>query len=270
MARHISFEIPLDTAMCSPQQVHPWAMMATAMSGWARWLRAYLVPFRSLIKEHGTGVVILGYDLEYLERFSFFDDDAFDLTVTTRIRDDGTLFWFDLKYASSQSVFAEANVVGKVVRLGREDSLAARPGALPRTLMKQFGSDDRFEGSVPRTLAAAAEQVKWQAQTDAPLRMHRGLCEAADQWCFTELPRIVADRREAWALDADDPHANLGLAKPVRRFIAELTRPMFIFDSATVTTAIDDSRLRYLHRIHGDEHQHATVFEELGEPTGDG
>jgi acyl-CoA thioesterase FadM len=118
-------------------------------------------------------------------------------------------------------------------------------------------------------LEPAIRDVEWSPEVSSPLRIHRGHCEAADQWSFTELPRMVAEARESWALDTrDDPRASHGLGAPVRRLIAELTRPLFIYDAATLTTQIDGPGLRYLYRIHGAKHTHATVYEELHEPSG--
>lgn len=252
--------------MCSPQQVHPWSMLGLGMSGWARWLGAHLVPFRALVREHQTGVVIVGFDLEYLAPFTFFDADAFELTVTARVRDDGRLLWFELSFVGPQGRWARASVVGRVVRINDGTSLAAQPAALPGPLLERFLPADRFGGSVPRVLEPRIRDVPWSDEASSPLRVHRGHCEAADQWSFTELPRIVADAREAWALRAsDDPRARIGLGTPVRRLIAELTRPLYIFDAATVTTQTDGQGHRYLHRIRKGAHVHATVLEELYE-----
>lgn len=269
MAMSVTYEVPVDTSMCSPQQVHPWSLMTLSMNGWARWLRACLVPFRALVREHGTGVVIVGYDLEYLEPFTFFDADAFDITVTTRVRDDGGLLCFDLDYVSPKGRWARARVVGRIVRISDEGSLAARPGVLPAALLDRFGAEDRFSGSVPRVLDQHTRDVEWSSELSSDLRVHRGHCEAADQWSFTELPRVVAEVRESWALGAgDDPRASSGLGAPVRRLVAELTYPLFIFDAATVSTGVDTAGLRYLHRIHGASRVHATVYEELRQPSG--
>lgn len=263
--RSIAFEVPLDTAMCSAQQVHPWTMMSLGMSGWARWVRAHLVPFRALVRDHGTGVVIVGIDLEYLAPLTFFDADAFEVTVAGRVRADGSLFWFDLDYRAPTGSFARARVIGRVVRISGGDSLAARPGPLPAELLERFGPEDRFTGAVPRTLRT--RDVEWSGSTSSSLRVHRGHCEAADQWSFTELPRIVADAREAWVLSVAG-EAMQGVALPVRRLVAELRHPLFIFDAATVSTRADPSWRRYLHEIQGPAQTHATVLEELGEPTG--
>lgn len=265
-----TFEVVVDTGMCSAQQVHPWSMMAIAMNAWSRWLREHLVPFRTLVSEHATGVVIVGNELEYLAPFTFFHADAFEVTVTTRAREDGSLLWFDVDYVGPSGPWARLRTVGRIVRMSGGGSLAARPGVLPEPLLDRFGAEDRFSGGVPRALEPAIRDVSWSPERTSDLRMHRGYCEAADQWSFIELPRIVADARESWALAAaDDRRASHGLGTPVRRLITELTRPLFIFDTATVSTEIDPTGLRYLHRIQGASHVHATVYEELQPPSGD-
>ncbi len=264
MSLSTTFEVVVDTGMCSAQQVHPWWMMSIAMNAWARWLRDHLVPFRELVAKHATGVVIVGNDLEYLAPFTFFDADVFEVTVTARVREDGGLLWFDVDYVGPAGRWAQLQTVGRIVRMSGGGSLAARPGVLPDPLLERFGPEDRFSGGVPRALEPTARELSWSPERTSELRMHRGYCEAADQWSFIELPRIVAEARESWALGAgEDPRVSHGLGAPVRRLITELTRPLFIFDSATVSTEIDPTGLHYLHRIQGASHVHATVYEEL-------
>lgn len=269
MSRLTTFEVPIDTAMCSAQQLHPWTLLGIGMNGWARWLREHLVPFRVLVGKYGVGVVILGFDLEYFEPCTFFDADVLGVTFGARVREDGGLLSLYEDFEAGGIGVGRLSVVGRVVRISSGGSLAARPGELPNELLARFDPEDRFSGSVPRVLEPSIRDTEWSPEVSTTLRVHRGHCEAADQWSFTELPRILADARESWALGVrDEPRAKAGLGAPVRRLIAELTRPLFIFDVATQTLQTDGSGLRYLHRIHGASHVHATVYEELRELPG--
>lgn len=269
MVRVTTFELPVDTSMFSPQQLHPWVLAGFGMQGWAHWLREHLVSFPALVREHATGVVVVGIELEYLGPLVFFDADTLQIVCTMQAREAGDLVWLRANVDARGDAVARIQLVGRIVRIPEGGSLAARPGVLPESLRGRFDPDERFDGSVPRVLGPSIRDVPWSPAASSALRVHRGHCEAADQWLFTELPRIVADAREAWGLQArDDRRARPALAAPLRRFVAELTRPLFIFDTATLSTQTDDTGCRYLHHIRGATHTHATVYEELGEPSG--
>ncbi|MEM9452707.1 MAG: hypothetical protein AAGF11_00920 [Myxococcota bacterium] len=264
-----TFDVPLDTAMFSPQQLHPWTLAGFGMRGWAHWLREHLVSFPALVRDHGTGVVIVGIELEYLGPLTFFDADALQVAYTVRVREAGDLLRLCAEVDARGRAVACVRLVGRIVRIPEGGTLAARPGVLPGSLLDRFDPDERFDGSVPRVLGSNIRDVSWSPAASSALRVHRGHCEAADQWLFAELPRIVADARETWGLTAgDDPRARVALGTPLRRFVAELTRPMFIFDTATLSTQTDHTGCRYLHQIRGATHTHATAYEELGEPSG--
>lgn len=259
-----TFEATVDTAMCSAQQIHPWVLMGIGMNGWAKFLAEHLVPFRALVTEHSTGVVIASFDLQYHAPCTFFHTDQLRMTFTAKARKDGRLLLFREDFHAGDVHVAELNVLGRIVRIADRDSLSARPGRLPDALMERFGPDDRFGGSVPRVLASATQDIEWSPVTSSTIHLHRGYCEAADQWSFTEVPRMVAEAREAWALGhGDDPRSGPALGAPVRRVVAELTRPMFIFDVANVSIESDGPGSRYLYRIQGAKHVHGTVYEEL-------
>lgn len=270
MPRDVTFEVPLDTAHFSAQQLHPRAVLSIAMSGWARWVRAHLVPFRSLIRDHGVGVVVVGFEIEYRRAFTFFDADAVQARFATTVRADAALLRQELVCSSGPEDVVAARFVTRVVRITGGDSLAAQPGVLPAALLERFAGDERFEQTPARPLASLVDGVpEWSPERSSPLVVHRERCEAADQWSFIELPGMVARARESMLLDGP-VEGSVGLATPTRRVVAELGRPFFIFDRGTVQTRHDPSYLQYLHRVHGASAVHATVYEELGTPTGGG
>src|SRR5688572_27204171 len=104
MGRVTAFEMPVDTSLFTPLQLQPRAVLWMAMTGWARWLSEHWeMSFPRLLDEHGIGMVVAGFDVDYLRPFSFFDSGALIAMVRVRVREDGALLFLDMETAPSEA-----------------------------------------------------------------------------------------------------------------------------------------------------------------------
>jgi len=77
MPRAIDWEETVDTSTFSAVQLQPGVVASLTWNALARWLRTYIVSFPNLIGNESTGLVVMGFHLEYCNPVSFFDCEAF-------------------------------------------------------------------------------------------------------------------------------------------------------------------------------------------------
>lgn len=240
MARSVTFELPVDTSMFTPVQLHARSVFTIVMSGWARWLREHWVPFPRLVRDHGLGVVIAGLDLEYLRPFTFFDADTLTATVTLRVAARGKLLVLTGVVApDGDAAVARVEAVLRPVRISDGVVLAATPTDLDTDVLARFAEDEVVPVAPPRLgptvdeLEATHPLVASSSQT---FTLHRHLCEAADQWSGIAVPDLTTEVREqvVSVSAADGDGLSAALLRPMQRIAIEFRRPAFFLDEITV------------------------------------
>lgn len=270
MPRTVRWEVPNDTSLFTPHQLQPRAVGELAMSGWARWLRAHVVSFPKLIREHGVGVVVVGAEIEYLTSFGFLEADAFDAEAAVFVRKNGALFEVDLSCSAGGTPVVRVTTVVRTVLLADTQSLAATPGELPQPLLERFQPDERRE-SARRHLAPQVNALEASPEplgaASRPFVVHRHLCEVADQWSFIIVPDLASEGREHLALasGAKVPSLRKGVSRPIKKIQFELSKPFYAFEHGTLETRAWSTAegLAFVHTMRSPSGVHATVVETL-------
>lgn len=268
MPRAIEFQVPCDTSLFTPLQLQPQALLRLTMSGWARFIRAHLCSFRALLTEHHAGVVVAGIRIDYARPLGFFDCDVLHVTAAVRSRKDGAMLDLDVDVRGAEQPAAQVHLDLVCLHVPDGVALSARPAPLPAALRDRFAADERAPGAPPRQVPSMIEGL------GPPLclgrtsfRVHRPLCEVADQWSFIEVPALAAAGRESLALQraAELPTLRRGLSRPLRVLAAELRRPYFAFDDGVVLTSAhargDDLTFVHTLRAQRGEDVHGTIVE---------
>lgn len=241
MGRSVSFEVPVETSLFTPLQLHPRSVFGIAMSGWARWLREHWVPFPRLIQEQKLGVVIANLDLNYVRPFGFFDADTLLAVVSVTVRRGGRLLFLDMRLMTSSGNDEVATVAAvlRPVKIADGVVFAATPADLDARIFANFADDEIVS---PPTSPRVREVVAELETGDEPIAiasrsftLRRHLCEVADQWSAIALPDLTTDLREQLAVDhEEDPALTSALVFPMRRITMEFRRPAFFLDRFTV------------------------------------
>ncbi len=271
MPRTVRFEVTSDTSLFTPLQAQPRALIWLMMNGWAKWARAHLVSFPTLVRDHRVGLVVVGIHLEYVEPFGFLDADAFEVEVRVAARKGGAVFDLAFEYIGAGRTFARSHGATRTVLLGDDASMAAVPGKLPAALMARFQPDEIVEGSptrvVPGLIKALEASGPPLAAGTRPFLIHRHSCEVADQWSFIDVPGIAGEGREHLALGDGTrvPALRKGLSRPLRSIDVEMGHPFYSFESGTLESNayLENDGITYLHRLRSSDKVHATVIERL-------
>lgn len=271
MPRAIDWEEVVDTRTFSAVQLKPGIVTALAWNALARWLRTHLVSLPELIGREATGLVVMGFHLEYRDPVSFFDCEAFRVRGAFRMMRRGERGQLDLRLSSATHELAVARLLVRPVAIRDPVSLAAEPAPLPEGLMLRLEADERESASpariLPDRLATVETTGTLLAERVRPFRIHRHLSEVAEQWSWTEIPVLVEAAKEDLALGPHEHAALLRrcLAHRLARFDVEFSRPFFSFEPGEIVTRAYDvaERLAFVHRLTSGrgEHLHATVVE---------
>jgi hypothetical protein len=275
MPRSIRYTAPLDTSHFTGQQLQSRFLLANAMNAWARWVSEHMVSFRRLLIEHQTGVVVLGGDVAWLAPFGFFDADALEIEASLAAVGGGRLLRISTDFRNGDVTVARVNGTLHPVNLGEMGSLAAKPSDVPPELLARFRPDEIVATAPDRpllALAAAAAKATPIATFEYPIEIRRSDCEVADQWSFIEHHTFAAASREAMCLTKrrEVPELRDVLHKTVRTFCSELSRPLFLFDRATVFSSMVriEAGLAFVHEIEskiGSKRPHAKIVELMNE-----
>lgn len=282
MPREVSFTEPITTTLFSPLQLRPRALLTLLSSSFARWMATYVAPFRQLIAEHHTAVVVQSLAVDY-ETPDLKFEDADWLTVRTHmsITESGEWLYLSTNYLAEQRTVAHGRLVMRVLELAGDESLAARPGALPPHLRGLFESDEVVPTDVRRTFRVSRPSTIGD-EIVPPQKWHttlfRSHCEVADQWSFVEMPELTTCARErlfSADLSSSQIRRNSLLGAPFRNLRAVFRKPMFVLDECCVTTSAarlapphDD--LIFTHNVTqaASSRPHLTVWETLAAPSG--
>lgn len=273
MPRILRFEVPSDTSLFTPLQLQPRALMQLTMSGWARWVREYLVSFPRLIHEHQFGVVVAGILIEYDAPLHFEDLSTLNVDVGVRVIKNADLLELKLWYrGEAYQEAARVRLLLRPLKLAGEASMSATPTRVTGKLLEMFQADEIDLSSTPaRIVPEVVQQARAAGAPKAsgvvPIRLWRHLCEVADQWSFIEVVGFAAAGRESLALAEGGAHPVLrrALTLPLKRVDIELSRPGFIFDALDVQShawTVDDKPL-FIHELKGDSASLGTIVERF-------
>jgi acyl-CoA thioesterase FadM len=244
--------------MFSVHQMHPEAALrlggSTGLGGMAERGRS----LQTLVTEHGTGLVILSAEVDYVGELTFFTVPFVRTEATVRLRDDGRLLEFRIRHLAGDREAVVIRVTARPIALTGGPALDAAAAALPPAVRALFGPDELLPRAALPTRRLAAE-IEWCTAGaervgggQRPFFVGRGDCELADQWLYARLPSLVGAAREQLLLDGEAGLADTG-RRPLVRFAAEYHRPMDFGDRGTVELAAfrTGERTVVVHRVHG-------------------
>ena len=206
--RENTLALTCSSGMFTHLQLKPRVAFSFGFMGWSAWLIEHAVSHAALIRDHATGFVPIGLEIEYLQPSTFFDCES--LSVTTRVKT-----WNPKRFHSLQDVeVLLANEQGDpVVRIGMQEvcvriesteTLAAAPGRVPDDLAKLLLDHPDDIDERPVLLNRGAARVPADAEAIAEHRhefvVHRHACEVADQWYSEHVCDFIGDSREAMVL----------------------------------------------------------------------
>ena len=272
MPRAIDWEETVDTRTFSAVQLQPGVVASLTWNALARWLRTYIVSSPTLITKESTGLVVMGFHLEYRDPVLFFDCEAFRVRGAFRMMRRGERGQLDLRLFSEVHELAIAQLIVRPVAILDPVSLGAEPAPMPESLLAQF-EDDEVESSspvriVPARLAAVETTGSLLTEYSKPFRIHRHLSEVAEQWSWTEVPALVESARENLALEDQSENKMMlrrCLSNRIARFDVEFSRPYFSFEFGEIVSRAYDvgGHLAFVHKFTSNRgaHLHATVVE---------
>jgi acyl-CoA thioesterase FadM len=272
MPRAIDWEETVDTSTFSAVQLQPGAVASLTWNAVARWLRTYLVSFPTLIKKEATGLVVMGFHLEYRDPVSFFECESFHVRGAFRMMRRGERGQLDLRLFSETNELVIVQLIVRPVAILDPISLGAEPAPMPESLLARFEDDEVESASPTRIVPARVTAVETTgtllAEYTKSFQIHRHLSEVAEQWSWTEVPALVESARESLAL-GDRSENKMMLRRCLRnriaRFDVEFSRPYFSFESGEIVSRAYDvaGHLAFVHRFTSNRgsHLHATVVE---------
>jgi len=272
MPRAIDWEETVDTSTFSAVQLQSGVVASLAWNALARWLRTYIVSFPTLIAMESTGLVVMGFHLEYRDPVSFFDCEAFWARGAFRMMRRGERGQLDLRLFSDSHELALARLIVRPVAIVDPVSLGAEPACMPESVLARFEDDEMQSASperiVPFRLAAVETTGSLLAEYIKPFRIHRHLSEVAEQWSWTEVPALVESARESLALEDQSENKMLlrrCLSHRIARFDVEFSRPFFSFEHGEIVSRAYDvaGRIAFIHKFTSNRgmYLHATVVE---------
>jgi acyl-CoA thioesterase FadM len=245
-ARQTSFPLTCSSGMFTHLQLKPRVAFSFAFMGWSAWLIEHAVSHAALIRDHATGFVPIGLEIEYLQPSTFYDCQS--LIVTTRVRT-----WNPRRFHSLQDVdvllatqrgapVARIYLQEVCVRIESPDTLAGAPGRVPGELVDVLlDSPDEIDDR-PVLLNRGATRVPANAEFIAGFQhefvIYRHACEVADQWYSEHVCDYLGDSRETMVLQLLQEHPGLlaGLTSRIERISIGLRRPYMFFDHGQVVT----------------------------------
>jgi hypothetical protein len=260
--RSTTFEIACSSGMFTHLQMKPRVVLSLCFTGWSAWLREHAVSHAALIREHATGFVPIGFDIEYLQPVTFFDCES--VVVTTEVTT-----WNPPRFHTLQDVMvkltdpdgqmlARVSIQEIAVRVDSQETLAAQPARLPASIADVLLDDAAHTNEPVRLLNRPQRYVPLDTQSMDEYRydftVHRHACEAADQWYSEHVTDYMGASRESmvFAHSKQIPQLLPGLARRIERIRIGLRRPYQFFDQGQILTRayrVDDE-LRFVHCLY--------------------
>ncbi|WP_194837602.1 hypothetical protein [Nocardia sp. XZ_19_369] len=279
MPRQVEFDVALTTTQFSPFQLRPRILLELMSEGFARSMVTHIVPFRELLIEHRTAVVVQLASIDYRAPDLRFDEAEWLTTrASLRTSPTGDRLCMNIHFHAGSREVAQGALILRVVRLADADSFAARPGVLPEEVRARFTDEDVHNQDLRQALQDTAADMP--TGTPDLLREWRTLlcrshCEVADQWSFIEMIELATQARERLSDDAAGGSSTrqLVMVAPLRALRALFRRPMFVLDECAIVTSVhtrgNGAGVTCRHEVGQPGHigTHLTVWEQLGEPT---
>jgi malate synthase A len=244
-ARQTHFRLTCSSGMFTHLQLKPRVAFSFAFMGWSAWLVEHAVSHAALIREHATGFVPIGLEIEYLQPATF--DDCESLDISTEVRT-----WNPRRFHSLQEVdvllvgtgipLARIHLQEVCVRIESRETLAAAPGRVPDELAGRLldnpGDIDERPVLLNRGAARVPANAKPIAGSQHDFTVYRHHCEVADQWYSEHVCDYLGASRESmvFRLLSDHPALTAGLARRLERISIGLRHPFMLFDSGHVET----------------------------------
>lgn len=223
--------------MFSPHQMHPESALRFAASAAMEALARQEMSLQSMLQKHGLGLVIVGAEVDYEGKLTFFSATSMATDSQVRLRDDGKLLLFRIRHSVADGQAISVFVRARPVKLSGGAAMDATPAAIEGALRARIAADE-IESDVP-TRVLESRIAAWVSDADElgggehRFFIGRSDCELADQWQFVRLPSLVATAREQLAFGGV-PALSVGLRKPLQMFRGEYYRPMFLGDSGRI------------------------------------
>ena len=274
MTRQLTEEWAADTSQFTPHQFQTRALLSVSFNAMWNWMRTHFISYRRGIQEHGLSWVIVGIEVEYHDRVTYFDADGFETVVEAVKLRKNRMLDFKVEFQIPGKRIATVQIRLFALKVTDEHSLSAVPSRVDKPLLNLFSSDE-IDGYTRLGLNGAwLQHIETTGRLLGagvyPFSIHRHLCEVADQWCFIELAGLVGAGREALVAAHPNEAGDLlrGLSSPMKRFNAELKHAYFFFDEGRVETTsyLLNEGVYFIHRLHSRHNRdetYATVLEQF-------
>ena len=272
MPRRAAFDLAYDSSYFTSAQLHPVSAVRLAFLGWARWAHTHAVAFPKMIRDHHAGFAVIGVRLTYGTPFGFLDGDQLTLTTTSQLLRERTLMETATTIAAEETTLARVVLLTRALSVDPARGMAAAPAALPDTLTDLYQHDEihdsaRFTDELTPRLQKLAGSGPAAAHGSFERLVDRQVCEAADQWCFTEVTGLLGSAREHLIDTQGDqqPVLRQGLARRIASIEFKLQRPLFLCDHVTVTTTAHPigTTMAFVHHLAGPDGQQRGLGLEL-------
>lgn len=251
---------PVDSALFSPLQLHPRTILGLGMNNSWRWLESHVgLSFPSFVREFHHGLVMVSLDIQYFGSGTIFDTPYLEVRARpATVRRKNMILQCACDFLDSNGQpFASTSGLGVLLRVSDTDaSLSARPAQLDPRILERFLPQEVDPSSPPRPASLAVAELEASAgvalaEGTCGFQIYRHNCEIADQWSFIELPAFAGEGRERLSVQCPNKRIRDGIRKPLRRWMAEILRPMYLFDEGEVRTRAYDfeGRLIFLHEL---------------------
>ncbi|MFE3188402.1 hypothetical protein ACFXHA_05295 [Nocardia sp. NPDC059240] len=274
--RRSEFELFYDSSYFTTRQLHPVAAVRLSFLGYARWAAEHAAPFPTMIAEHHAGFAVVGIRLDYGRPFTFLDGTRLQMSSTSRLLSQLTLMETVTTIVSDTTHLATVSLLCRALDVAPGDGMLAAPSRLASSVVgsyrpEEIDQDDKPVDHVEAILSRLDATVPQLVEGTSQRLIDRQLCEAADQWCFTEVIGLVASARETLIDDRADefPVLRTGLSQRLCQVVVKLRRPLFLHDRAAIRTRMytDHERRLFVHHISGASGAvHAIAIETLEPP----
>ena len=239
MPRLHQSEIGLDTGMFSVHQMHPEVALRLGISVGLGGLGRQGRGLQSMITSHGTALVVVSTEVDYLRPLTFFSATSIVTDSHISLRDDGKLLTFHVRHSVGGEDAIAVRFATRPVAVSGGPALDAVPGPVDSQVRALFAPDEIVPKRAAPTRYLKAQVQRWVMDAEQvgegtqPLLIGRNDCELADQWLYARLPSLVATAREQLLFDGA-ADLSVCLSRPITRFQGEFFRPMYFGDHGRI------------------------------------
>lgn len=259
--RQSRYELASSSGMFTHLQLKPRVALSLSFTGWSGWLREHAIPHAALIREHATGFVPVGFEIEYLHPVTFFDCDL--LAVTTRVTTRNPPSFPTIQDVAVTIATGDGLPVARVaiqeigVHIESQDTLAAEPARVPGEVATLLHGETASVQGLPHLLNRPARHVPPEVDPidgyEHGFTVHRHACEAADLWYAEHVADYIGASRESMVFTRSRRFPALlpGLAARLERVAIGLRQPYQFLDEGRVVTSAYrvDRELRFVHQL---------------------